>query len=545
MGDGIQGAGRPGWRAGGVSMKRRLWLKLIGGFTFIIILGGVILYIAVQRSTRSRYRELVRESDLAAAEYLVPFFADYYAAEGSWRGVESLFAGPGNPGGPASRHGMGPDSSARRGMGVRRGMGHEMMMIHRGFGPPRIILTDREGNIIADSAADAPGERLERPGSKGRKRPPAPDPPENLKGGMPVRITDGSAGRAVAFLYVGSMIGPVLEPADRAFLRSVNRSVFLTTVLVVMLAAGLGTILVINITSPVWSLHEASKRIGRGDLSARAGKNGTDRMKNNTATAGKRRDELGELTEQFNSMADSLEKAAESRKRMIADTAHELRTPVSLIQGKLEMILEGVYPPDRNTIASVHEETKLLAGLVEELQELADADAGALLLVKKETSLKPLVETAAGMFAPEIERKNITLSVHLPQQDVTAYVDPGKITQVVSNLLSNSVRHTPEGGNIYATLEHAENIVRFSIANTGSPIPEDKLESIFNRFYRIDISRSRKEGGKGLGLAICKAIVEAHGGRIWAENVRSGECPQDGVLRNARVRFVFSLTGSV
>jgi signal transduction histidine kinase len=364
---------------------------------------------------------------------------------------------------------------------------------------------------------------------------------------MPVRITDGSAGRAVAFLYVGSMIGPVLEPADRAFLRSVNRSVFLTTVLVVMLAAGLGTILVINITSPIWSLHAASKRIGQGDLSARAGKDGSSRMKSGATAAGKRnssrgsqrRDELGELTEQFNSMADSLEKAAESRKRIIADTAHELRTPVSLIQGKLEMILEGIYSPDRDTLSALYEETKLLAGLIEELQQLADADAGSLFLKKGPVSLSSLMEHAAEMFAPEMKKKGIIFSFPSPQsgepfEEFPVRADPRKITQVIANLLSNAVRHTPEGGSVEAVLDQSSGEVRLSVANSGPPIPEDKLESVFDRFYRLDEGRSRKEGGAGLGLAICKVIVEAHGGRIWAENIRS-----------FGVRFTFSLPRSV
>ena len=514
-------------------MKRRLWLKLIGGFTLIIILGGIIMYVAVQRSTRSRYRELVKENDLAAAEYLAPFFAEYYAAEGGWSGVEALFAGPGDQDGPAGRRRMGPDSSMHPGMGRHRGMDPGMMMAGRGFGPPRIILTDEEGEIEADSAAGIPGR--------------APVRMEDLRGGMPVRITDGSAGSVVGYLYVGSMIGPVLEPADRAFLRSVNRSVFLTTVLVVMLAVGLGTFLVINITSPVWSLHAAAKRIGQGDLSARAGKDGSSRMKSGATAAGKRnssrgsqrRDELGELTEQFNSMADSLEKAAESRKRIIADTAHELRTPVSLIQGKLEMILEGIYSPDRDTLSALYEETKLLAGLIEELQQLADADAGSLFLKKRPVSLSSLMEHAAEMFAPEMKEKGIIFSFPSPKsgepfEEFPVRADPRKITQVIANLLSNSVRHTPEGGSVEAALDQSSGEVRFSITNSGPPIPENKLESVFDRFYRLDEGRSRKEGGTGLGLAICKVIVEAHGGRIWAENIRS-----------SGVRFTFSLPRSL
>lgn len=506
-------------------MKRRLWLKLIGGFTLIIILGGVIMYVAIQRSTRARYRELVRESDLAAADYLAPFFADYYAAEGGWSGVETLFEGWGGQDGPASSRRMGPDSSMHRGTGPHRGMGPEMMMARRGFGPPRIILTDAKGEIIADSTVGAPIH--------------VPVMPEDPRGGMPVRIpgergggggsgAEGPAGRIVGYLYIGSMIGPVLEPADREFLRSVNRSVFLTTVLVVILAAGLGTFLVINITSPIWKLHAAAKRIGQGDLAARAGKTGADT----------RRDELGELTDQFNSMAESLEKAAESRRRMIADTAHELRTPVSLIQGKLEMILEGIYSPDRNTISSVQEETKLLAGLVEELQQLADADAGSLFLEKRRVSLSGLAEQAADMFAPEMEKKGISLYIHRPdgkqsREELSGDVDSRKITQVIANLLSNSVRHTPKGGSIEVKLRQWNGEVRISVTNTGPSIPEDKLESIFDRFYRLDEGRNRKEGGTGLGLAICKAIVEAHGGRIWAENIRG--------LQNAGVRFTFSL----
>ncbi len=387
----------------------------------------------------------------------------------------------------------------------------------RGFYSPRIVLADADGRVVADSSEGAENYPL---------------PSKMSAEGVPVPADPSISNSAVVgYVFAGSMIEPVLSPQDRAFLRSINRSVLLTTILVVLLAAGLGAFLVVHITAPLKDLHAVSRKIGRGDLTARVD---VDRS-----------DEIGQLAAQFNRMARSLDDASQSRKRMISDTAHELRTPVSLIQGKLEMILEGVYPGDEHTIASIYEETQLLSTLIEELQQLADADAGTLFIERAKVDVNRLLVRTAAMFIPEFEKKKVMFSVENQQRELKAYIDGRRTAQVVSNLLSNSLRHVPDGGVVLLKSELSENgaggesalgedggedLLRVSVSNSGPPIPEDRLTSVFKRFYRLDEDRGRERGGRGLGLSICKAIVEAQGGRIWAENIGA-----EGV------RFVFIL----
>lgn len=220
----------------------------------------------------------------------------------------------------------------------------------------------------------------------------------------------------------------------------------------------------------------------------------------------------------FNEMATDLEQAEDLRRNLLADVAHELRTPLSVIQGNLRAILDEVYPLDPSEIARLYEQTRLLSRLVNDLHELAQAEANKLPLNLKETDLKALIQINSETFRPGAETKGVALHTNLPETLPSVRVDTSRLTQVLQNLLANGLRHTPDGGTITLSANAAADSVRLAISDTGEGILPEHLPHIFDRFYRADLARSRDKGGAGLGLAIARAIIEAHGGTLTASS---------------------------
>jgi signal transduction histidine kinase len=290
-----------------------------------------------------------------------------------------------------------------------------------------------------------------------------------------------------------------------AFLASVNR-----TLLLIAVVAGLGAVLLIlglsrRILAPVEALTAAVQRMEAGDLSQRV-----------EVTS---QDEIGELAQAFNAMADGLARLEELRRNMVTDVAHELRTPLSNIRGYLEALQDGVVEPERHIVDSLHGEAMLLNRLVDDLQELFLAEAGHLKLERQPVALADIVDRAVEAVRPRAEAEEIRLQVDLPE-DLLVGVDPQRIGQVLRNLLENALLHTLPGGEIAVAARTEGQWVEVSVRDTGSGIAAEDLPYVFERFYRADKSRSRATGGAGLGLAIARQLVEAHGGRIWVESTQ-------------------------
>mgnify|MGYP005844077899 CR=1 FL=1 len=301
---------------------------------------------------------------------------------------------------------------------------------------------------------------------------------------------------------------------ERGFLQAVNNSIWIGGMVAVIVAVGISVVVARQITLPLRNLTLAAKNIAGGDLSQRV-QAGT-------------RDEIGELASAFNSMAESLARNEQVRRNMVADIAHELRTPLSVIQGNLEAILDGVVEPTTEHVSSIHEETLVLARLVSDLRELSLAEAGQLKLQKEPTDLAEVVRKAVSKYRPEADEKGINLGLEVAGQIPVVNVDPQRISQVIGNLLSNAVRHTGAGGDVCVSVRlsdgakpafgRRDSLVLVSVADTGGGIPAEELPFVFERFYRLDKSRSRSSGGSGIGLAIVKHLVEAHCGQVWAES---------------------------
>jgi len=257
-------------------------------------------------------------------------------------------------------------------------------------------------------------------------------------------------------------------------------------------------------TSPIGVLAKAARRLGYGDLSQRVRLQGEG--------------EVTALAQAFNSMAADLEYAERLRRNMVADVAHELRTPLSNIRGYLEAIDDGMIKPDAAVIRSLNEEAALLSRLVNELQELSLAEAGELKLVYQTENITDLVKQAVAPWQPQLTAGEICLLLELPDNLPLVNIDWQRVNQVLHNILENAVAHTPKGGTINVAARVRGKWVEVSVSDTGEGIPAEDLPHIFERFYRVDKSRARATGGSGLGLTIAKRLIEAHGGTISVQS---------------------------
>ncbi len=260
------------------------------------------------------------------------------------------------------------------------------------------------------------------------------------------------------------------------------------------------------LTRPMWRLGNATKRIASGDFSARTEPN-TIYWDNYS---------LG-LAKDFDMMASSLEKLENERRTMIADIAHELRTPITSMQLQLEAVQDGIDPLDIDLVNTLHEETKLLSTLIIDLRTLSLAESRELSLNQQSFNLFNLVEKALVRFHVSAQQKDIELQIK-GTNETELYADAERINQVLNNLLSNAIRHTHEGGQVTVEFQQNAEGLELNVVNSGSALPEKELSQLFNRFYRSGQGRVRAEGGSGLGLAIVKALTELHGGQISAQN---------------------------
>ena len=232
--------------------------------------------------------------------------------------------------------------------------------------------------------------------------------------------------------------------------------------------------------------------------------------------------DLRSLSESFNEMASSLERNDRERRDMLADIAHELRTPLSVIRGRLEGIVDGIYPENGPQISTALEQTYLLQRLVDDLRLLTLAETRQLPFDKQTTDIGSVIVRVLEMFSAEAKEKNISLLFTEKNGDLSVLVDPQRFEQVLSNLIGNSLRFVPQGGRIWVTANGTPNDVRITVNDTGPGIPAEDLPFIFDRFWRKEKSRARASGGTGLGLAIAKQLVEAQGGTIEGRNLPEG-----------------------
>lgn len=276
--------------------------------------------------------------------------------------------------------------------------------------------------------------------------------------------------------------------------------------------------LLLRVTTPVGELMEALGRIEAGDYAARAVERGPA--------------EVRALIRAFNAMAERLQLNETQRRNLLADVTHELRTPLSVIQGNLEGLVDGVYPPDETHLAAILEDTRVLARLIDDLRTLALAESGALQLHREPSDLGVLVDETAASFRAQSEAAGVELSVFVAEDIPLLEIDPVRIREVLANLMANALRYTPAGGRVSVSgrLDQAEQQVIITVSDTGTGISPESLPHIFDRFYK-----SGDSSGSGLGLAIARNLVVAHGGEIVAQS-------KNGPVPGTSIRFSLPLT---
>jgi two-component system OmpR family sensor kinase/two-component system sensor histidine kinase BaeS len=449
-------------------------LRLILAFAFIVLVSVSGVVLIAGNNVANTVRTYMFRGGMIGDEGLASALEGYYQQWGSWQGVES-FIESWNPG---QGHGYGA-----QGMG----MGHSQ----GGMMQARIRLADTQGNLLVDTGT-------------------------GLTEG---RLSQAEIANAIRLVIQKTTVGYLLLEGGMSFTASdqtrlvsmLNRAALTAGIIAGGISLGLVFFLAYGLMRPVRELTRAVDKIAGGDLTQRVPVRGND--------------ELATLGIRFNQMASSLQRAEETRRAMTADIAHELRNPLAVQRANLEALQDGIYPLTPQNLGPILEQNQLLTRLVEDLRTLALADAGQLGLQKIEVDFEDLVKKVVERFRPQADSQGVELRFLEIEGQVLAaevFIDPGRVEQILGNLLSNALRYTPHDGYIEVQTTYLPDAVQLTIHDSGPGIPQEAMENIFERFYRAGRSRARSEGGTGLGLAIARQLAQAHGGTLSAANHPEG-----------------------
>jgi two-component system OmpR family sensor kinase len=471
----------------------KLWVRLSLGFGLVVLLGIALVALLTNRQVNSQFRSFVVQNSVMDSGLLTQL-STYYSQHGSWNGVTTVFVNtpiPGitSDGSYSANYGYGPGAGS--GYGPGPGGDHHLSPC---------ILTDAAGNVVYHGSAQPVASHLSS---------------QELAGAVP--ITEQN--RTVGYLLVSTPEQVGLSTLAQNFLNQLNQTLVQAGLIAGILGVLLGLLIARGLVAPLDRLALATRRIAPGDLNQRVPVKGTE--------------EVANLAQAFNEMAAHLQEAETLRRHMVADIAHELRTPLSVVQGNLQAILEDVYPLEKAEIATIYDETLMLKRLINDLHELAQAEAGQLQLKLRPAAIAPILARAKALFEEPATTHGITLSVLAPDTLPPVLADADRLGQIIHNLLANALRYTPAGGQITLQAEHLPQaakrerdllvvtssqstgeFLRISVEDTGSGIAPEDVPHVFERFWRAERSRSREHGGSGLGLAIAKLLVEGQGGQI-------------------------------
>lgn len=315
-----------------------------------------------------------------------------------------------------------------------------------------------------------------------------------------------SIDQLAAGYFMALMDKYAVSPNDihQMFLTAVHRYLLWASIAALGLAFVISYFLLRRILQPLSQMAAITREVAAGNFSARVEVNS--------------RDEVGQLGMSFNRMADSLAQVEQLRKTMVADVAHELRTPLTNLRGYLEALNDKVLPPSSETFAMLQQEIMRLVSLVENLQQLARADAARAFLKREKLSLAEVAEQILTLYQPHFQEKKISVEKSIAPDAEFVMADRDKLLQAVRNLVENAWKYTPQNGRVALAIQPDKDAVKLVISNTGPGIMAHDLKFIFERFFRADRSRSRDAGGAGIGLAIVKELIEAHGGHVGAES---------------------------
>jgi two-component system sensor histidine kinase BaeS len=365
-----------------------------------------------------------------------------------------------------------------------------------GYGPPRPQDPPPRQGPLRDPMAFA--QRLSVLDELGRPLVGPRDPPPGIERAI---MVDGKQVGSVHLLQLRQASSANTSAAG--FLRAQVRDILLLSGVLLLVAVALAAALARHLLRPVAAVHGVTARLARGEFSARA--------------PVLSRDELGELALHVNAMAQELERNEQQRRQVMADVSHELRTPLTVIRGEIEALLDGIRKADPGALESLHGEVLRLTKLVDDLHQLALADAGDLHCELRELDWRDALPPLLERYRPRAAAAGLELAWALGYEPAPVMADAGRLDQVVINLLENSVRYTEAGGRIAVVLAVRGGHAELSIDDSAPGVPPGAYARLFERLYRVDRARTRERGGSGLGLSICKALVAAHGGEIVAQ----------------------------
>ena len=476
----------------------KLWVRLAVAFGTVILISVTITALLANYQVTRQFRGLMMHNQLLTSP-VNGELVDYYAAHGSWTGVDEIL------------------DNKSGGMGMMGGQGMR-------YGQMGMTLADAQGRVVYGS-------------------------------GLTTQLSEAVLANAIKLEAQGQTIGYFLtdmvaepSPQEQRFLNQTNWALMQGGLVAVSLGVLLSLGLAWGLAQPLKELVMAAQRIAQGEFNQRVTVTGTA--------------EIADLAHAFNEMTAYLQRAEILRQNLVADVAHELRTPLSVIQGNLQAILEDVYPLDKTEIAMIYEETITLNRLITDLRELAQSEAGQLSLNLEPLDLRPLLQNNLDLFHELAQEKAIQLHLIMPPHDLYQHLtptlsyleegvkppplspyggdfggtegdmplpqvmaDPDRLRQILHNLISNALRHTPHNGQITVEVEPLPHEIKISVQDTGAGITATDLPHVFDRFWRADRSRTREQGGSGLGLAITRQLVKAHGGEIGVSSeLGQGSC---------------------
>ncbi len=456
-------------------MRKSLYWKLTLAFILVAFITTALVAVFIRITSADSLSQLIIQQQRSSLNQAL---VDYYSTYGSWNGIANAWQQLQSQSGPISL--MNGPSQGRGPAGGGRGSNSRDL---RGlFG-----LADERGVVIVGIDPHSPS------GTK-----------------LAANFLDSGS----SILVNGKQVGVILTsnqqlgflPDEALFLEHTNQALVFAILGALVIALILGIFLARTLTLPLRALTAATQRIAQGEL---------DQQVKVTS-----QDEIGKLAEAFNRMSQEVVRVNQLRRRMTADIAHDLRTPLTVIGGYIESMRDGVLAPTPERLSLIYAETERLQNMVGDLRMLSQVDAGELALNPQRISPKPMLERVALVFEHKAEKQGVTLFVDAVEPLPEILVDEARLMQVMDNLLGNALRYTSPGGKIILSAQPVNEKLVLTVKDTGRGIATEELPFIFDRFYRADPSRHSDTGESGLGLAIVKALVEAQGGRAWAESVQ-------------------------
>ncbi|HVN54621.1 MAG TPA: ATP-binding protein [Anaerolineaceae bacterium] len=448
-------------------MFKSIYWKITLAFMLVAFTTAALVGVFIRLSSADRLSQLIVDQQRSNLEQTL---SAYYAANGSWDGVDKSWRElQVKTAQTAGQYRPGPDNPPPNDHGPRDFLG----------------LADADGAVIVPVDEQFPaGSKL---------------PADQLKNGTPVTVD----GQQVGTILVAQR-PPGFSPQENQFLQRTSQALIYTGIGALIVALIMGIILARTLTRPLQALTHAAQSITAGNLEQQV------EVRSN--------DEIGELATAFNHMSQEVSRSNQLRRQMTADIAHDLRTPLTTISGYIEAMQEGVLDPTPERLALIYSEIERLQKLVDDLRMLSLAEAGELPLNPQAVSPKEVLDQAAALFQHQAAQQKVSLEVDAREDLPSLQVDEARMMQIFGNLITNALRYTPSGGKVQLSAQAVNGRVELDVQDTGSGIPAEELPYIFDRFHRADKSRHSENGESGLGLAIVKALVDSHGGQIWAES---------------------------